>query len=63
MNDFQVQRVAPKSAYDSFDDYDPVYSIVELNGRAFEMFIDNDLNEIPVLFSGVYKTKTFPLCF
>ena len=48
-----------KFAYESFSDLDDPHFIVERDGLAFETFVDEDQNEVSVLFSGINKIIYF----
>ena len=59
MTNYYNYRMSPEAAYESFDDFGEVHFIVERNGLAYETTIDDDLNEVAVLFSGVNKARYF----
>ena len=59
MNDYHNYRMSPEAAYESFNDFGEMHFIVERNGLAYETTIDDDLNEVAILFSGVNKTRYF----
>ena len=59
MTNYYNYRMSPEAAYESFDIFDDLNLMVERNGLAYKTFIDDDLDEAAVLFSGVNKARYF----